>query len=239
MPYRIFNLDEVAAYLHLARRDVETLVKRDEIPCERQGERMVFRKREIDGWASQRILRLSGSRLADYHRTSSAKAHHLSARTAIMAELISADRIAPELASRTKASLLRDMAALADRTGLVADPRDLLRSLEEREQLCSTALAGGLALLHPRHHDPYMFSDSFIVLGRAIQPIHCGSQDGAPTDLVFLICCQDDRLHLHTLARLCTMVNQTRVLAALRAAGDSAAMLAALVIAEDEVIRKL
>jgi nitrogen PTS system EIIA component len=238
VPYRLFNLDEVAAYLHLPARDVATLVKRNEIPFERQGERAVFRKREIDAWASQRILRLSGAGLADYHR-SSAKFRDLSLRKAIIAELMAEDRIDPALSSRTRASVVRDMVALADQTSLVSDAKDLLRSLEGREQLCSTGLPGGVALLHARQHDPYMFADSFVALGRAIQPIHFGATDGQPTDLFFLICCQDDRTHLHTLARLCAMIQQTQVLLALRAADDSAAMLQIIVSTEGEVIRRL
>ena len=106
---------------------------------------------------------------------------------------------------------------LAGSTGLVADPQDLLRSIDERERLCSTALAGGIALLHPRNHEPYMFDDSFVVLGdERSSRFHFGSPDGAMTDLFFLICCQDDRIHLHALTRLCMMCHYSSVLLELR-----------------------
>jgi nitrogen PTS system EIIA component len=239
MPHRVLNLDQVAAYLHIHKRDLEVLVKRNEIPCERQGERVVFRRRELDAWASQRILRLSGERLTDFHRVASDSVRETSTRVPIMPRLLTADRIEPALTSRTKNSALRDMVALAEKTGLVSDPRDLLESLLEREALCSTALAGGLALLHTRHHDPYLFVESFIVLGRAVQPIHCGSQDGAPTDIFFLICTQDDRTHLRTLARLCTMSDRTAMLASLRLADSARTMLDAMLASEVEVMRGL
>ena len=56
------------------------------------------------------------------------------------------------------------MVALAEGTGRVLHPRELLQSVEERESLCSTALPGGLALLHSRHHTEYSFDGSFVVL---------------------------------------------------------------------------
>jgi mannitol/fructose-specific phosphotransferase system IIA component (Ntr-type) len=131
------------------------------------------------------------------------------------------------------------MVKLAERTDLVSDPTDLLRMIEERERLCSTALPEGYALIHPRHHDPYMFAESFAVFGRAVQGIHFGAPDGTPTDLFFIVCCQDDRLHLHTLARLCTMCMQTGLLFALRQAETADQMLLALCQAEEEIIRRL
>lgn len=235
----MLNLKEVAEYLHLTIEDVQALARRDDIPSQRQGDRLVFPRAAIDAWASRRILGFSESRLADYHARSSARARALSAEGALMAPLINARRIAPRMNSRTKASVMRDMVAIADATDLVADPKELLQLIDERERLCSTALPGGWAILHPRHHDPYMSTESFLILGRTIQPIHFGAEDGAPTDLFFLACCQDDRLHLHTLARLCTMCQQASLLAELRGAETAQEMLASLLHAEAEIVRRL
>jgi len=70
MPFQLLNLEGVADYLHLTPADVEQRVKNREIPFEKRGDRVVFRKNEIDAWASQRILGLPGQRLADYHQKS-------------------------------------------------------------------------------------------------------------------------------------------------------------------------
>jgi PTS system nitrogen regulatory IIA component len=130
------------------------------------------------------------------------------------------------------------MVALAERTGKVYDPKELLSSLEAREEICSTGLPGGLALLHPRHQAPYRFESSFIVLGRPIQQIHYGAPDGQPTNLFFLICSQDDRIHLHTLARLCLMALETDLLTGLRTAGDAAALYECIIAAEAQVLER-
>lgn len=239
MPYRTFSLEEVADYMHVSHADVEELVRTNEIPFVRQGDRVVFRKTEIDAWMSQRILGFSGGHLTAYHKKSSAKTHDLSRGHAIMPELMRPEFVESELKSKTKASVIRDMVELAGKTGLVNDPRELLDSLQERERLGTTALAGGIALLHPKNHEPYMFEDSFIVIGRTAHPIPFGSPDGSTTDLFFLICCQDDRIHLHVLARVCMMCHHTSVLLELREAAEGRDMFESLVAAEQEVIRGL
>lgn len=239
MPHRTFNTDDVAQYLNLPRVDIERLIQNREIPFETRGDHVVFRQRDIDDWASQRILGFNASRLAEYHRKSSQHTHQALRREALLPELIRPDYIAPAMTAKTKASVVRDMAALADRTGLVCDAAELVASLLAREKLCSTAMPGGVAFLHPRQPQPYLLQSSFLVFGRTIQPIHFGSPDGQPTDLFFLICCQDEKLHLHTLARLCLMAQKAGLPAQLRAAPDAAALHECLLAAEQTVMGKL
>lgn len=239
MPYRVFNLAEVAEYLHLPVAEVKKLVHDREIPFDHKAGREVFRKKLIDAWASQRILGLRGGSLQAYHKRSSARAHDLSKQHAILPELLKPEYVNPAMTSRTKASVIRDMIELAVRTNLVANPKDLLATVEQRERLCSTALGGGMALLHPEHQEPYMFEDSFVVVGRTIQPIPFGSPDGTTSDVFFLVCCQDDRTHLHVLARLCMMCHHTSVLMEIRDAESAKALHEAILASEREVIQQL
>jgi len=236
MPYRTLELRDAAAYLHLTERELEQLVKSTDIPHRDRGGRTVFLRGELDAWASQRILGMPLKRLADYHRQSTRRTHAVFNRDALMPELIQPRYIAPALASKTKKSVIRDLVAFAQTTGRVADPAELLASVEAREELCPTAVPGGLALLHCRNHDAYRFDGSFLVLGRTVQEIHFGAPDGRPTWLFFLICCQDERLHLHTLARVCVLAQKTDVIAQLLAAPGADAMYDALLAAEQWVL---
>jgi len=236
MPYRLLDLDGVANYLHLTTADIEERVKNREIPFEKRGDRIVFRKGEIDAWASQRILGLPGQRLADYHQKSTSHTQKILPQESILPEMLESGAVASAMTSKTRASVLRDLVALAEKTGSLCDPKTLLASLEAREELCSTAVPGGLALPHPRAHEPYLFETSFIVVGRPVQEIHFGAPDGQPTHLFFLICCQDDRLHLHTLARLCLIVQKTKLLDRLREAPDAGTMRNAIIAAEQEIL---
>ena len=236
MPYRTFGADEVARYLHLSRADLDRLVKDQDIPFEKHGERLVFRKVEIDAWASQRILGLEGRRLAEYHQQSSKDAGQTLTHEAIMPDMIRPEFIDPALPAKTKASVLREMVALAEKTGRLCDPQALQQGLEAREELCSTGLPGGLALLHARNPESYLFETSFLVLGRTIQQIPFGAPDGQSTDLFFLIGCPENRMHLHTLARLCLIAQKTDVLVNLRQAVDATAMCECLIAAEQTVL---
>ena len=236
MPYRTFGIDEVARYLHLSRADLEGLVKDQDIPVERHGERLVFRKVDIDAWASQRILGLEGRPLAEYHQKSSRGAQQIVPHEAIMPDMIQPEFIEPALTAKTKASVLRQMTALAEKTRRVSDPRALLEGLEAREELCSTGIPGGLALLHSRNPESYLYETAFLALGRTIQQIPFGSPDGQPTNLFFLIGCPDDRMHLHTLARLCLMAQKTDLLVDLRQAVDADAMCECILAAEQAVL---
>lgn len=240
VPHRIFNLYEVADYLHLTRGDIERLVRDKEIPFQRRGEKLVFMRNDIDEWASKRIIGSKKGEIDDRERPHvRAKAHNLDKQHAIIPELLRVEFINPALKSKTKSSVITDMVNLADKTGLLLQKADLLKSLKEREQMCSTALAGGIALLHPRTHQPYMFEDSFLVLGRTIQPIPFGSPDGMTTDLFFLVCCQEDKIHLHVLARLCVLCYQTTMLLDLREAESADEMYSLLINAEKEIIKDL
>ena len=239
MPHQVFSIDEVADYLHIAQADVELLVRCAEIPCERKGERFVFRKQDIDPWASRRILGLQERELADYHRNTTQKMQQVGEQETIVRHMMRPDFIAAHLESRTKAAAIRDMVTVAEKTDYVIYSQDLLASLQEREQMGSTALAGGLALLHPRYHDPYTIERSFICLGRTIQPVPFGSPDGRTTDLFFLICCQNDKLHLHVLTRICMLCYHTSVLYDLRHAESAEEMYDCLCLAESEVRQRV
>jgi PTS system nitrogen regulatory IIA component len=236
MPFRLLSLEAVAEYLHLTPQDVEQRVKNGEIPFEKRGNRTVFRKSDIDAWASQRILGSTSRQLADYHSETTRFTRKILAQETILPEMLQAGAIASAMSSKTKATVLRDLVALAEKTGHLNDPKSLLASLETREELCSTAVPGGFALPHPRAHDPYLFDASFIVVGRPIQEIHFGSPDGQPTYLFFLVCCQDDRMHLHTLARICLTAMKTKMLDLLRDAPDAKIMRDTLITAEQEIL---
>jgi excisionase family DNA binding protein len=236
MSHRTFTIAELTEYLHLSPGDVERLMREADLPYATRGGRVVFQASEVDEWASKRILGLRRKPLDVYHAKSVRGTREIFPHLALIPELLQPAYIDLALPSKTRASVIRDMVALAERTGRVLDARELLQSVEEREALCSTALPGGLALLHARHHEEFRFEGSFIVLGRTIQPVPVGAPDGRPTRIFFLICCEDDRIHLHTLARLCLLAQRTDIIEQLRHIDDATAAYDALVAAEVTVL---
>jgi excisionase family DNA binding protein len=221
MPYRTFNLEEAASYLNLDVSELKQLVKNGEIPFEKRGDKIVFKRSEIDDWASRRILEMPDGKLAKYHQTSTEKVKRMLDKEALMPSLLKKEYINPALAGKTKASVIREMAKFVDQLGLVSDVNELINELIAREDLCSTGLPGGIAILHTRSRHPYMFTESFLAVGKSIQKIYFGAPDGEPTDIFFLSCCKEDQLHLHTLARVCMLARENEFLESLRQAEDA------------------
>jgi len=239
MPYRLLDPQEAAEYLNLRPDELERLIKDGKIPCEKRGPRVVFRRADLDAWASRRTLSDNERGLARYDEQATERARRRATPEIRVAELIRPGQIDAALPARTRASVIREMVALAERTGWVYDPAELIKSLEAREELCSTAVPGGVAFLHPRVQDPYRFQESFLILGRVVQPVHFNAPDGQPTDLFFLLCTLEDPQHLPLLARLCLLAHKTDLLEQLRAAPDAEAMHAVLVASEQEVLDRL
>ncbi len=239
MPHKMFTLQQAAKHIRIPERELFHLVQRDEVPFQRRGDEVIFEKRLLNEWSQRRIMGLPTKSLVEHHRDSVADRTSTAAEDALIGRLLRPEWISPSLASRTKPAVLRDMVALAMTTGLLYDDTSLLRELEARESSASTAIGGGVAFLHARYHDPYQASDSFVVLGKTTQNIFFGAQDGGETDLFFLICCTDDRLHLHTLARLCMLAQRDRLLTDLRAATASEDLYSILDRAEHALLKAM
>ena len=231
------TLQQVAEYLRVEPMQVSRLVRQGDIPFSGTTAKPLFDRGEIDAWASRRILGMNDKRLATYHSESERPVKGETGSFSVC-DLISPERIVLGLPSKTKASVLADVTRIADDAGLLYDPRDLLESLRAREELCSTGLGNGVAIIHPRHHDPYLATESFLLLARAAHPVHFGAPDGRPTDLFFVLVCQDDRRHLQALTHLCLMFTQTPLLSELRTAESADEMLASLRVAEEAIDRR-
>jgi len=239
MPHRILTLQQAAKHIRVPERELFHLVQREEIPYLRRGEEVVFEHRQLDEWAQRQIMELSKKSLVAKHREAIAERTKQATEDTLVERLFKPEWILPELESRTKSAVLHDMAELALTTGLLYDETALLRELEARESVASTAIGGGAAFLHARYHDPYLCSESFIVLGKTRQQIFFGAQDGEETDLFFLICCTDDTLHLHTLARLCMLAHGSTMLEDLRAAATAEEMYRILCSAERDLLKAM
>ena len=238
MGYQLMDLKSAAAHLHMSANELRHFAQREEVPCVKRGEVFFFEHRPLDEWAQRRMLKMSEKQLSQEHQLAMTERRHADGHDFHIADILRPETIMPELTSKTRAGVLRDMTDFADSTGLLYDPETLFAELSAREEVASTAAGGGVAFLHPRYHDPYLFQETFLALGRTARPVFFGAQDGTATDLFFLICCTDHTLHLHILARLCLLAHGTPLLENLRAAEDAAAMHAALKAAEDEFLTR-
>ncbi len=237
--HEALNVAQVCRLYHIPEATIRRLVKFDEIPHRKRGDDPVFFRDELDAWASRRLLALQERPLAEEHTLGTRAQTAKPQDDILIPALLSPDRITLDLAARTRHGVLRDMVDLAAATDCLYDPPDLLRQLEEREAICSTAMPGGIALLHPHHQDPYLIGAPFMVIGAARQPVHFGAPDNAPTDLFCLVCCGEARRHIHTLSRLAMMIRNTSLLGAARSAGSTQAVFEAFCAAELAVLKNI
>ncbi len=206
MPHEDMNEKQVASYLHMDLREILKLASRGKIPCWKVAGVFRFRKSDVEHWVESQMSQMPKDRLDGIEKGVST--HHGIDETAMLVSLlIPAGGLAAPLEARTRGSVLRELVDLADRAGLVYSRSDLLDEVFKREEMCSTALAPGVAMPHPRHPLPYDIAASFVVAGLTHTGIPFGAADGSLTQLFFLICCKDDRTHLHVLARLARMLH--------------------------------
>jgi PTS system nitrogen regulatory IIA component len=130
------------------------------------------------------------------------------------------EAIAIPLYARTRNSVIDSIVEVAARTGWLWDPKAMADAVRAREDIHPTALENGVALLHPRRPMPQILAQPFLALGCTTCGIPFGS-DVPLSDVFFLICSTDDRVHLRVLARLSRLLSTAGFLNALRQAPDA------------------
>jgi len=235
MPYRSLTIQEVARMLGADARRVERMAQRGEIPCQKIGGQFRFNRAQITEWLQQEMGGMSHDHLAGVD-AGMTEQRQTQQDEAIIAPLLRADAVTTHLGSRTKDSTLRELVSLASRTGLVVDEKELLEAVLHREELCSTAMECGIAIPHPRRPLPEAISGPILVVAKTPQGIAFGAPDGRMTTLLFLTASQDDRHHLHVLARLCRMLHEERFVARMEEAETPAEMIELLRNRETEVL---
>ncbi len=220
MPYSNFDIPKLAKYLHLMEKEVQKLAERGDIPGRKIQGAWVFSRDEIHHWWEQKIG-LSDSRELETVEVALAKNAVEEESPVSLIELIPEGGIEIPLAAKTKDSVIRSMSSLAANTGLLWDAEKMAEALKKREDLHPTALDNGVALLHPRRPMPSILGETFLVLGVASRGIPFGGGFGNLTDVFFLLCSTDDRIHLRVLARLSRLLTLPGFLEELRNKEDA------------------
>lgn len=228
MSHEFLNLGKAAEHIQVDANELKHVAQRGEIDATVRGGEWFFEHSALDEWAQRNLLASSRKALVERHRALMDKRRRERREQLGVAGLLREDAISLSIAAKAKAGIVRDMADLAEATGLVYDPEGLFKAIMSREEAASTAVGAGAAFLHPRFHDPYMFEESFVAYGRSERPIFFGAPDGAGTRHFFLICSTDHEQHLHMLARLAVLAHGTDLLERLETAEDASAVIAAV-----------
>ena len=233
MSHEMLNLNQAAEHVHLAPNDLKHVAQRGEIEATKRGDDWLFAHRALDEWAQRNLLAANERDLKAQHRAMMDANRRAAHADWGVAELFHAETIDLAVGAKAKGGLIRDMTDLAEKGGRVYDAEGLFKELVAREEAASTAIGEGVALLHPRFHDPYLFEESFVAYGRTTRPVFFGAPDGEATRHFFLVCSTDHVAHLHILARLAILAHGTDLLERLDAAEDAEAVLEAIRTCEE------
>jgi PTS system nitrogen regulatory IIA component len=218
-----FDIDRLAAFLHLSPQQVTRLADRGKIPARKIGGQWRFAGADVHHWLEERIGLSDDVELQQVEGALDRSAPEHEAAPNIAAMLPPA-AIAVPLEGKSRNKVITAMVETAAATGMLWDPDRLAEAVRAREDMHPTALESGVALLHPRRPMANILEEPFLAFGRTVQGVPFGGSRGVLTDLFFLILSTDDRGHLRTLARLSRMLGDATFLSELRAAPNAAAV---------------
>lgn len=216
-----FDLDSLAAYLHLIPNQVARLADRGKLPGRKVAGQWRFSTADIHHWLESRIGLSDEEELLEVEDVLQRSAPAAETQEIRLAELLLAELVAVPLQARTRNSVMKHMVELAARSGLLWDPEKMAEAVRLREDMAPTALENGVALLHPRRPMSRILSQPLLALGVTGTGIPFGGRSPM-TDVFFLVCSMDDRGHLRTLARLSRVLNQPGLIEGLRQSPDAA-----------------
>jgi PTS system nitrogen regulatory IIA component len=229
----MMDMEQLAAYLQRDLREVGKLASRGYLPGHKVGGQWRFARAEINHWIETQIPGYTEKQLADLEGAQDGNGD----QEPLLAGLLSEASVAVPLAASTRASVLKELVALAEQTWQVYNPDAVLDAVRQREELCSTALPSGVAVPHPRRPLPAALGESVLAFGRTVAGIPFGAPAGGLSDLFFLVCCRDDRTHLRVLARLTRLFLRPGFLDALRDAATPHEAREVITSAEQELPR--
>ena len=147
--------------------------------------------------------------------------------TFLISNALAHSNILLHLAGKTRTEVLRELVCAfpTDQAGL----RDqLFAAVQAREELCSTAIDGGVAIPHSRQAISRLVERPVIVFARHSTGIDFGAEDHQPTRLFFLLCADGIGPHLRMLSRLSRLLRSSGLREQLMQAATSEEVLVAI-----------
>ncbi|MGL4942535.1 MAG: PTS sugar transporter subunit IIA [Thermoguttaceae bacterium] len=223
MPSEDYDIYELAKYLHMTDVQVRKLADRGQIPGRKVKGEWLFAAIDVHHWLERQIGATGDDEELAAMESVLSPPRDLEESVSISSLLVPESIVIPFLV-KTKESAIRGIVKAASQTGLLWDEEKMADAIRKREELHTTALDNGVALLHPRRPMPSILAEPFLVLGIAPSGIPFGGGFSNLTDIFFLICSTDERGHLRLLARLSRIISSPRFLDALRDCTDESSV---------------
>lgn len=200
MEKREFTIAEVARFLHLPEKKVQKLADQGELAGSKIQGKWLFSKADIVLWFEGNLTNAeTDDHLKDIEDFAE-KVERETEEDVTVSALLERGAILIPFAAKTKDSVIRELTQKGMEIGMVWDPDRMADALRKREEMMSTAMENGVALLHPRRPLTDNIADSFLILGVSLRGVPFGGGFNNLTDIFFLIGAMDDKTHLKVLA---------------------------------------
>jgi fructose-specific phosphotransferase system IIA component len=153
-----------------------------------------------------------------------------------ISNFLAEENIILDLEATNKAEAIAELVGQLVKNKKIEAADELIDAVTAREELCTTGLENGIAIPHPRHGQPHILDGVEIVFGRKTNGLEFESMDGKPSNLLFLLCAENDTSHLRALARLSRMVKDAHFRKDLLAAKSTADIMALFKSAEETLV---
>ncbi|MCF7793520.1 MAG: PTS sugar transporter subunit IIA [Candidatus Cloacimonetes bacterium] len=181
------TLKQAANFLKVTDSVVKEMIKSKVFKASKKGNTYQIQKAEVDEWLAnlnereveQLALKRSVCRFSDYFKVKN---------------------VFLDFHADNKYEAIAEMAKKAKELKIVKDHRWLYQVVVAREELVSTAIGKGIALLHPRHFHPSKIKKPSILFGRSKDEIEFDAIDNKPVKLFFLLLLHDDVQHLFSIS---------------------------------------
>ena len=148
-------------------------------------------------------------------------------------EYMRPENIFLDVQAENKYDAIRILSEHAKGLKLVRDARWLYEVVVAREELISTAIGNGVALLHPRHLHPSKIKSPSILFGRADEGVDFDAPDNKPVNIFFMLLLHNDKQHLFSLSYISKLVQNPEVLEMFLKANDKDEIHTALTVIQD------
>lgn len=145
-------------------------------------------------------------------------------------EYMRLENIFLDFESENKFDAIRILSEKAKDLKLVRDARWLYEVVVAREELISTAIGNGVALLHPRHLHPSKIKTPSILFGRSSEGVDFDAPDNKPVNIFFMLLLHNDKQHLFSLSYISKLIMRPEILQQFNEAPDKEAIHNALTV---------
>jgi len=233
MEKRLYTSDQVAKFLHLPEKKIQKLAEQGDLEGQKIQGKWTFSKADLLVWFEKAMSQeTSAEHLDTMEEFAQQYVPQEEPEEPTVGELITPESVLFPFGAKTKDSVIRTLAERGAELGKIWDPERLADALRHREEMMSTAMENGVAILHPRRPMPDNTAETFILLGSALRGIPFGGGYNNLTDTFFLVCAMDDKTHLRLLAGIARILKRPGFLESLREA-ESAQEIAELVREND------